>query len=416
MAGKQVLIIGGGVAGLSTAIELAQLDMDVQVVDPADFMGGHAIQYTCKATDQCVKCGACMVEDKLARAVAHPRIHLATGSRVHDLSRNGRFEATITQKPRYINPDKCTGCGICLRECPTEGAISAGFSSHHLPFFTIHEDQCQYIKDGSCTLCQDRCPENAIDLNSQSQSMESHPDAIVVATGFTPFDPTSKPYGYGTFKNVVTNLELEQMLRRYGQVKRPSDGKEANRIAFVQCVGSRDAKLGHLWCSKVCCGSALRMARVIKSRQAEAEITLFYIDVQTFGKDFDRFYRAVQDDVQLVRSIPGDVYPCKGDQLKVIYADSQTHESREKTFDLIVLSVGMTPCSGIQKETDLLKLTMADSGFIDPHDPDPSATSAGVFVAGTAKGPMSISESIADAGKAAWDVLNYLGIDKGDNK
>jgi heterodisulfide reductase subunit A len=414
MAGKQVLIIGGGVAGLSAAIELAQLDVDVQVVDPADFMGGHAIRYTCKATDQCVKCGACMVEDKLAQAVAHPRIHLATGSRVHNLSKNGRLRATITQKPRYIDPDKCTGCGFCLNECPADGAISEGFSSHHHPFFTINEDHCRYVKDGSCTICRDRCPESAIDLDRSSQSIESHPDAIVVATGFTPFDPTSKPYGYGTFKNVVTNLELEQMLRHSGQVKRPSDGKEANRIAFVQCVGSRDAKLGHLWCSKVCCGSALRMARVIKSRQAEAEITFFYIDVQTFGKDFDQFYRVVQDDVQLVRSIPGDVYPSEGDQLKMIFADSHTHESREEIFDLIVLSVGMTPCSGIQKETELLNLSLADSGFI--NNPDPATSSAGVFVAGAAKGPMSISESITDAGKAAWEVLNYLGIDRGDDQ
>jgi heterodisulfide reductase subunit A len=416
MAGKQVLIIGGGVAGLSAAVEVAQFGADVQIVDKADFMGGHAIQYTCKATDRCVKCGACMVEDKLLRAVTHPNISLITGGRIREISKNGRFTAVIDRKPAYIDPDKCTDCGLCFNKCPVDGAFEDGFSSQHHPFFTINEDNCLYVKDGSCTICQDACPENAIDLEKKPETIESHPDAVVMATGFTPFDPVSKPYGYGTFQNVVTTLELERMLRRSGRVKRPSDDKDAQRIAFIQCVGSRDSKLGHLWCSKVCCGSALRMAGLIKSRQADVDLTFFYIDVQSFGKDFDRFYPLIQDDVRIIRSIPGDIYPDENDRLKIIYADSKTHQSTEEGFDLVVLSVGMTPCDGIKETADRINVPLADTGFIkgstEPGDLVPS--DGGVFIAGSAKGPMHIAESITDAGKAAWDVLNYLQIEQGE--
>ena len=416
MIDKQVLIIGGGVAGLSAAVELAHFGIHVQIVDEADFMGGHAIQYTCKATDRCVKCGACMAEDKLSQAVAHPNIHLTAGSRIREISKNGRFRVIIDRKPRFIDPAKCTGCGHCFTKCPAEGAITAGFSSHHHPFFALDEDKCLYVKDGSCTACRDVCPENAIDLDQKSGTIESNPNAVIVATGFTPFNPTSKPYGYGTFQNVVTSLELERMLRRAGRAKRPSDGIDAQRIAFIQCVGSRDARSGHLWCSKVCCGSALRMAGLIKSRQPDVDITFFYIDVQTFGKDFDRFYHHIQNDVRMIRSIPGEIYPGEKDRLKVIYADSKTHQSRDKTFDLIVLSIGMTPCEGIKAQADRLDLTVADTGFIKPTPFDPSPSGDGVFIAGTAKGPMSIAESIADAGKTAWHAIRYLGIDQREEK
>lgn len=411
MTNKKVLVIGGGVAGLAAALELARFNIEVQIADKADFMGGHGIQYACKATDRCVKCGACVVEDKLSQAVTHAHITLTTGSRVREISKEVRLKAVIDQKATFIDPQKCTGCGLCLQKCPTEGAITTGFSGHQHPFFALDENKCAYLKDGSCVVCRDTCPEDAIDLDRKSRTMESETDAIIVATGFMPFDPIGKPYGYKTFPNVVTSLELERMLKRSGRVIRPSDGAEAQRIAFIQCVGSRDAKLGYLWCSQVCCGSALRMARLIKSKKADAAITFFYIDVQTFGKDFDQFYPIVQNDVRMVRSIPGDIYPSDKNRLKVIFADGSTHKSTEKSFDLVVLSVGMTPNSDIDKLVDRLDLTLADTGFMDP-----SSSEEGVFIAGAAKGPMSIVESITDAGTVAWHTLKNIGINKQEKK
>ena len=416
MMANKVLVIGGGVAGLTAASELADLDIDVEIVEQSDFPGGHAIQYTCKATDQCVKCGACMVEEKLDRVVQHPKIKVLAGTRVQDVSRSKDFSVTLLKKPVFIDPEKCSNCGLCFEKCPENGAVAKGFSKNHVPFYAISGEKCLYQKDQSCSVCREACPEGAIDLDAGEMTASTHANAVILATGFTPFNPVSKPYGYGTFQNVITTLELERMLRCSGRVKRPSDDKDAQRVAFIQCVGSRDAKLGHLWCSKVCCGSALRMAGLIKSRQADADLTLFYIDVQSFGKDFDRFYPLIQEDVRIIRSIPGDIYPAEENRLKVIYADSKTHQSREETFDLIVLSIGMTPCDGIKETADRMNVPLADTGFIQasPLSGDLVSAEGGVFIAGTAKGPMHIAESIADAGKAAWDAMKYLQIEQGE--
>jgi len=408
--GNKVLIIGSGVAGLSAACELAELDIDVEIVEQSDFAGGHAIQYTCKATDQCVKCGACMVEEKLDRVVNNPKIKVMAGARVQSVSKSDDFSVTVLQKPVFIDPEKCSDCGICFEKCPEKGALLKGFSRNHAPFYAISEENCLYLKDRSCSICREACPEDAIDLDAGETVASTQADAVILATGFTPFNPVSKPYGYGKFKNVVTNLEMERMLRTDGRVLKPSSGAEAERIAFIQCVGSRDAKLNHLWCSKVCCGSALRMAGLVKARQPETQVTFFYMDVQTFGRDFDEFYTKIRKDVRLLRAIPGDIYPVADDQLRVTFVDNASSNSLQEEFDLVVLSVGMTPCQGLQETAETLKVPLAETGFAQKTDQAGSASEKGVFMTGSVTGPMSIPESIASAGKTAFDVVKYLGI------
>ena len=243
-AKKEVLIIGGGVAGLSAALGLSQVGIRSVLVEKQVCLGGYAAQYACKATSACVKCGACMVMEKISRTVEDPNIDVLTGSRIDQISRTEGFETVITQE------------------------TSDGRTRH--------------------------------------QTRET--GAVILACGFKPFDPENKPYGYKRFANVVTNLDLERMLREKSVPLRPSDGAAPARMAFVQCVGSRDAQLGHLWCSKICCASALRMARLIKMRRPATEITFFYIDVQTFGQEFQRFYDDVREEVHMIRAIPGDVY------------------------------------------------------------------------------------------------------------
>ena len=409
MANK-VLVIGSGVAGLSAACELAELDIDVEIVEQSDFPGGHAIQYTCKATDTCVKCGACMVEEKLDRVVNHPKIKVMTGTRVQDVSKSDDFSLKLVKKPLFIDPEKCTNCGVCFEKCPEKGAVVKGFSRNHSPFYAISEDKCLYLKDRSCTICQEACPEKAIDLNVPEEAKSTRADAVILATGFTPFNPVSKPYGYGEFRNVVTNLELERMLRTDGRVLKPSTGTEAENIAFIQCVGSRDAKLNHLWCSKVCCGSALRMAGLVKARQPGTQLTFFYMDVQTFGRDFDVFYAKVRKDVRLIRAIPGDIYPVAGDRLQVTFLDNVSSETMQEEFDLVVLSVGMTPCRGLQETAETLQVQLAETGFAEKDGQGTPASEKGVFLAGAVTGPMSIPESIASAGNTAFEVVKYLGV------
>jgi heterodisulfide reductase subunit A len=411
MAAKKALIIGGGVAGLCAAIELADLDIQVDLVEKSNFLGGHAIGYACKAVNNtCVKCGACMVEEKLQRAVSHPNIKILTASQVQNISKDGRFSANIHQEPFCIDPEKCTNCGLCFDRCPVDTAIFKGFSKNNHPFYAINTGKCLYFKNQSCTICKDECPETAIDLDKEASEHTIETDAVLIAIGFQPFNPKDKPYGYGRFKNVVIGLELESMLKESGEAKRPSDHKLPQKIAFVQCVGSRDAKLNHLWCSKVCCGSALRMARLIKERQPETEITFFYMDVQTFGKDFEQFYREVQEDIRMIRAIPGDFYEMDDQRVKVNFVNHPTHKTVEEIFDLVVLSVGITPCEDIGVMSRMFETGPDEFGFLKTDDKKIPASTDGVFTAGTVQGPMSIPEAIVGAGSAAWKIIQFLNL------
>ncbi len=409
MTDKNVLIIGGGVAGLSAAVELADLDIRVELIEKSNFMGGHAIGYACKAIhNTCVKCGACMVEEKLQSAVSHPNIKILTGSQVQNISKNRQFSASIRQEPQYIDREKCINCGLCLDRCPVDRAILQGFSKNNHPFYAINKERCLYFKDQSCTICKDECPETAIDLDKNASEQPIEADAVLIAIGFQPFNPKDKPYGYGRFKNVVTGLELEGMIKRTGWVKKPGDNKTPEQIAFIQCVGSRDAKLNHLWCSKVCCGSALRMARLVKERQPETEITFFYMDVQTFGKDFEQFYRETREDIRMIRAIPGDFYETDDQRLKVNFVNNLTHETMEELFDLVVLSVGITPIEDIGNMSRMFKIGPDEFGFLKTDDKGISVSKNGIFTTGTVQGPMSIPETIADAGSAVWKIIQFL--------
>ena len=409
MTGKSVLVIGGGVAGLSAAVELADLGICVELVEKSNFLGGHAIGYTCKAVhNTCVKCGACMVEEKLQRAVSHPNINILTGSQVQNISKNGLFSASIRQGPHYIDPQKCTNCGLCFDRCPIDEGINQSYSKNNHPFYAVNKEKCLYFKEQPCTICRDECPEMAIGLDKKSSDYSIETDAVLIATGFQPFNPKDKPYGYGRFKNVITALELESVLKQSGWVKKPSDDQLPQKMAFIQCVGSRDAKLNHLWCSKICCGSALRMARLIKERQPETEVAFFYIDVQTFGKDYEQFYREVRKDIRMIRSIPADIYETEDQALKVNFVNHPLHETREEIFDLVVLSVGITPGEDNGALSMMFKIDPDEFGFLKADGKGMSVSKNGVFTAGTLQGPLSIPESIAAAGSAVWKIIKYM--------
>ena len=340
-----VAVIGAGVAGLTAADALASWGVRVTLFEKTPFLGGHAIRLGCKATEACVKCGACMAKDKLLRATHRANVIVHTGTRIEAISGQGPYEIS-------------------------------------------------YCADGS----------------AKTQSKRMPADAILVATGFTPYDPNDKPYGYGQFQDVITSLEAERLLRENWLMRRPSNGHQAGRIAFIQCVGSRDARLGHLWCSKICCGSSLRMARLIQSRQKDAQITFFYIDVQTFGKDFQCAYQGARENFEMIRAIPGDIVRTRTDELEVIYFDPQSQASTEAVFDVVVLSVGLMPSAGNPRMATILDLTLDESGFMAPRGNLHRSAPAGIYTAGTAMGPMSIAESVGSAEKAVFDIVRYLGI------
>ena len=287
-------------------------------------------------------------------------------------------------------------------------SILQGSSSHQIPFYALDLHACNRSKGDACTACSDACPRNAIHLNRTAVREKYKTDALVFATGFKPFDPQDKPYGYGVFTNVVTNLDLEKRLRNTGRLVRPSDQKTPTRLAFIQCVGSRDAKLGHLWCSRVCCGSALRMARLLKQREPEIEITIFYIDIQNFGRDFESFYRQARREIRFQRSIPGDIFENDDQTLNLSYVDDADHTSTEEAFDMVVLSIGMLPNADAAIFSRGVDLETSAEGFLSsPCSGSPKA-SQGIFSAGSATGPMGIAESITSAGQTANAVISYL--------
>ncbi|MFH0994024.1 MAG: FAD-dependent oxidoreductase [Pseudomonadota bacterium] len=333
---KQIMVVGGGISGLCAAVDLARLGVAVVLVENTGSLGGHAAQLSCKATDRCVACGACMVAEKIRRATDDANIRVYLNAGIDKVDRQTRFEVTLKQ-----------------------------------------DRQIQRIKV----------------------------DAVLMASGFAPFDPANKPYGYGRFENVMTTLELDRMLRKSGTVKRPSDAQFPRNMAFIQCVGSRDATLGHLWCSKICCGAALRMARCIQSRQPGVEATFFYIDVQNFGKNFQTYYADTQQQVRMIRSIPADVIKTADDRLKLSYFDPDTQAYREAVFDMAILSIGLMPSESTRNLAAMLNIDWAGFGYARKET---VALPDGVFAAGAALEPMSIAESVLSAGKAAGDIFHYL--------
>ena len=300
---KQIMVVGGGISGLSAAVDLARLGVAVVLVENSGSLGGHAAQLSCKAAERCVACGACMVEEKIRQATGDANIRILLNAGVDKIERQKRFEVTLKQ-------------------------------------------------------------------DREMQRIEV--DAVLMASGFAPFDPANKPYGYGRFENVMTTLELDRMLRRSGTVKRPSDAKFPRNMAFIQCVGSRDSSLGHLWCSKICCGAALRMARCIQNRQPGMEATFFYIDVQNFGKNFQTYYADTRQQVRMIRSIPADVLKTADDRLKLSYFDPDTQAYQEAVFDMVILSIGLMPSESTRNLAAMLNIDMDGFGLC-PENTHPAS-------------------------------------------
>lgn len=339
MMDHRVLVIGAGIGGLTAARTMTLFGVGVDLIERTATLGGHAARLACKATDRCVKCGACLVQEALAAVTSDPRIAIHAASRLGDFRRGSqRFEFAIDRA-----------------DAPGSGG----------------------------------------DLHAA--------DAVVLAAGFDVFDPQAKAYGHGTFPNVVTLLELERGLRAQGRLARPSDGAAPRRVAFIQCVGSRDARIGHLWCSRFCCAAALRAARRIKALRPDTDITVFYIDIQSFGRDFESFYGRCRQELRFVRAIPGEAFEAGDRGVRLNYTEGPLHPVVEEVFDLVVLSTGMQPPAGLDGLAERLGLTLAGGGFAS------GAAAEGIFTAGAVRGPLGIADSVADARDAAARVLAFLG-------
>ena len=416
LVGKEVLVIGGGIAGIQASLDLANAGFQVYLVEEKPTIGGHMAQLS--RTFPTEDCSSCILAPKMADVADHPNIHLLTYSEVVEVQGSvGNFQVLVKVKPRYVDPNKCTACGECEEVCPVSvpNEFDLGLTQRkaiYLPSptavphaYVIDEEACLGLVPLRCGLCSQACEARAIDYDDTPKYLNLKVDTIIVATGFEPFDPRLKAqYGYGRFRNVITALELERIIVR--MVEGEQIRSIGNSVAFIQCVGSRDAQVGNLYCSRICCMYATKLAALLKRADPSREVYIFYTDLRSYGKGFEEYYRTAQElGVKFIRGRPGELEEDpQTHQIILRVEDTLTRRILEKRFDLVVLSVGLVPSKGTLKIAELLKLPRSADGFIKEAHPKfrPVDTPVeGIFVAGTAQGPKDIPDTVAQASAAA---------------
>ena len=410
MENSHALVIGAGISGIASALELTTDGLSVYLIEKEAQVGGHAASFCCKATDVCSNCSVCVVPQKIKEAVVHPQISLLTNSTVQKVSGEvGNFRVELTQQPQYIDAERCIACALCAEVCPVEHkAVYLPFAEA-IPFsYVLDEGLCLRFQGEDCNLCREICPTNAIDFQREPKRQELSVGTIIVATGFEVFDAREIGLlGYGRHPNVLTGLDLERMFNREGSLKLPSNGKEPQSIAFIQCVGSRDEN--HCYCSQVCCKYAMRFARLIKYQNPDAKVTIFYIDLQTAGKGFAQFYEECKESIRFVPGVPVEILELPSGELEVKFENILGGKVNREVFDLVVLSVGMAPRKDSWALARILGINLGDDRFFDARPFDFNETSVeGIFLAGTCQGPKDIPDSIAHgmaAAKRATEVL-----------
>jgi len=427
---KAGLVIGAGIAGIQAALDLADQGFAVYVVERNPSIGGRMAQLD--KTFPTLDCAACIMTPKMVDAGRHPNIKLLTYSEVKEVRQEGQsFSVKILKKPRYVDEKKCTGCGACAQLCPVEvpndfdermgvrNAIYVPFPQAVPLIYTIDKEHCL-----ECELCQNVCMAGAINLKQQPEEMEIDVGAIIVTTGFNLFNASIKEeYGFGVYDNVITGLALERLLSASGptggHVVRPSDGKIPKKVAFIQCVGSRDEKSGNLYCSRVCCMYATKEAELVKEHVPGVDVTIYYMDIRAFGKGFEEFYQRAKSEfgIKYVKGRVAEVSENPANNNLSIRAENiESGELIEDEVDMVVLSTGIVPAA-VNDFEKILPLKMGDDNFFVAVNPkvDPVTTTIlGVFVAGVAEGPKDIPDSVTQASAAAMKASILLSGKEGE--
>lgn len=417
------VVVGAGIAGGEAALNLANTGYKVLLVEKDRSIGGKMILLS--KVFPTLDCAACITTPKVSEIVRHKNITLFTESEVTDIYKNGDnvFVAQITKKPRYVHVEDCTACQLCEKACPVSvrDQYQFGLVGRKAAFipFSIANPKAAAIDIDNCTLCgacEKVCPTNCIDFSMETEYYELHAKTVIMATGFSLFNPLEIPrYGYERYKNVITSMQMEREIaptRPFNTILRPGDGKVPDKIAYVLCVGSRDQTVGNPICSQVCCMYSIKQAQLLMGALPMADVTIYYINIRSFGKGFEEFYQQAKDmGVNFVKGKIGKISEKENGNLILRYEDISEGVVKEAEHDMVVLSVGAKSNPTVKNmfHDDVLKLDPYN--FIAQNDlmASPSNTSIeGVFVAGTASGPMDIPDSILSAGSASADAISYL--------
>ena len=433
---KRALVIGGGIAGIQTALDIADAGFPVDIVETKPTIGGKMAQLD--KTFPTLDCAACILTPKMVEAAQHENIRIISYSEVQDIKGFvGNFTVQIKKKARYVNEDICTGCGLCTEKCPQKKvpnefnlemdnrrAIYIPFAQAVPKVATIDPNYCTMLKTGKCGVCAKVCTAGAIDYTQKDEIIEEKYGAIVAATGFNPI--SMKPfdeYAYSQSKDVITSLEFERLMNAAGptggKLLRPSDGKHPHTIVFVQCVGSRcsaHASKGKEYCSKICCMYTAKHAMLTRDKYPDTDVYVFYIDVRTPGKNFDEFYRRAVEEygVHYVKGMVGKVSP-EGDKLMVQASDLLADKQLHIEADLVVLAAAIEPDRSARPLATLLTASMDTNDFFTEAHPKlrpVESPTAGVFLSGACQGPKDIPETVSQAGAAAAKVIGLLAKDK----
>lgn len=417
------LVIGGGIAGGEAALNLANNGYKVLIVEKDLTIGGKMILLS--KVFPTLDCAACITTPKVSEISRHTRITIFTSSEVTQVTKNneGNFLARVTKKPRYVVAEDCTGCQLCEQACPVNvpDQYQMGLIGRKAAFipFNIASPRIAAIDIDNCTLCgacEKACPTKCIDFTQETEEYSIEAKTVIVATGFNLFDPLKMPrYGYGKMKNVITSMQMERQLaptRPFNTILRPGDGKVPDRIAYVLCTGSRDASVGNPVCSQICCMYSIKQAQLLMGALPMADITIYYINIRSFGKGFEEFYEQAKGmGVNFVKGKIGKIIEKENGNLILRYEDINEGVVKEAEHDMAVLSVGVLPNdtpSGLFKNREL-KLDAQKFVYQPEVLVSPARTSIeGVFVSGTASGPMDIPDSILSAGSAAAEAISYL--------
>ena len=416
---ETALVIGGGVAGMQAALDIADQGFQVVLVEKTPSIGG--VMAMLDKTFPTLDCSACILTPRLSEVSRHPNIKLLTYSEVTGITGEaGDFKIKVLKKTRKVIEDKCSGCGDCVPHCPIQvknefdqdlgyrKAIYIGFPQSTPLVYTIDDENC--IK---CELCVKSCEREAIDLTMEDEEIEVPAGAIVIATGYELFD-VSKYHrlGYGRFKNVINALEYERLINAagptHGNLMRLSDGRIPKSIGFIQCVGARDVKKDVPYCSRVCCMYGIKNAVMAKELRHDdvKNVTVYYADIRAYGKGFEEFYTMSKErfGIKFIRGRVGEVEEvAKNKNIRVWAENTETGDFLKQEHELLVLCPGMIPPKGLKELAGKLGIDVSADGFIPIQYPasNPVDTAvSGVYVAGCAESAKDIPDSVA-AGSAA---------------